>query len=34
MSKVGKYGFIILTAPLKSEFMIKYHKTIGPRNNS
>ena len=34
MSKVGKYGFIILTPPLKPEFMSKYQKNIGPRNKA
>ena len=34
MSKVGNYGFIILTPPLKLEFMSKYQKTIGPSNKS
>ena len=29
MSKVGKYGLIIITSPLKLEFMSKYQKTIG-----
>ena len=27
MSKVGKYGLIILTPPIKPEFMSKYKKT-------
>ena len=30
MSNVGNYGLIILTTPLKLEFMSKYQKTIGP----
>ena len=34
MSNVGKYGFIILTPPLKPEFMSKYHKNIGTRNKA
>ena len=34
MSKVGNYGLIILTPPLKPEFMSKYQKTIGPRNKA
>ena len=34
MSKVANYGFIILTPPLKLEFMSKYPKTIGPKNKS
>ena len=34
MSKVGKYGLIILTPPLKPAFMSKYQKTIGPRNKA
>ena len=34
MSKVGNYGLIILTPPLKPEFMSKYQKNIGPRNKS
>ena len=34
MSKWVKYGLIIITPPLKPEFMTKYHKTIGPRNNA
>ena len=34
MSKVGKYGLIILTPPLKLEFMSKYKKNIGPRNKA
>ena len=34
MSKVGKYGLIILTSPLMPEFMSKYHKTIGPINKA
>ena len=33
MSKVGNYGLIILTPPLKNEFMSKYQKTIVPRSN-
>ena len=32
MDKVGNYGLIILTPPLKREFMNKYQKNIGPRN--
>ena len=32
MSKVDKYGFIILKPPLKHEFMSKYKKNIGPIN--
>ena len=32
MSKVSNYGLIIITPPLKPEFMTKYQKTIGPRN--
>ena len=34
MSKVGKYGLIILKPPLKPKFMSKYQKTIGPINNA
>ena len=34
MSKVGKYGLIILTPPLNPNFMIKYQKTIGPSNKA
>ena len=34
MSKVGKYGLIILKNLLKPEFMIKYQKNIGPRNKA
>ena len=34
MSKIGNYGLIILTPPLKPEFMSKYHKTIGPSNKA
>ena len=34
MSKVGNYGLIILTPPLKPEFMIKYQKNIGPSNKA
>ena len=34
MSKVGNYGLIILTPPLKLDFMSKYYKTIGPRNKA
>ena len=34
MSKVGYYGLIILTPPLKPEFMSKYQKTIGPSNKA
>ena len=34
MSKVGNYGFIILTAPLNLEFISKYQKNIGPRNKA
>ena len=30
MSKVGNYGLIILTPPLKPQFMSKYKKIIGP----
>ena len=29
MSNVGNYGLIILTPPLKTEFMSKYQKIIG-----
>ena len=32
MSKVANYGLIILTPPLKHDFMSKYKKTIGPSN--
>ena len=32
MSKVGNYGLIILTPPLKPNFMSKYQKTVGPSN--
>ena len=32
LSKVGKYGLINLTHPLKHEFMSKYQKTVGPSN--
>ena len=34
MSKVGNCGLIILTPPIKIEFMSKYQKTIGPRNKA
>ena len=34
MSKVGNYGLIILTHPLKPKFMTKYQKTIGPSNKA
>ena len=34
MSKVGNYGLIILTPPLKHEFMGKYQKNIGPSNKA
>ena len=34
MSKVGNYGLIILTPPLKPDFMSKYQKTIGPSNKA
>ena len=34
MFKVGNYGLIILTPPLKLDFMSKYQKTIGPRNKA
>ena len=34
MSKVANYGLIILTPPLKPNFMSKYHKLIGPSNKS
>ena len=34
MSKVGNYGLIILTTPLKPEFMSKYQKNIGPSNKA
>ena len=34
MSNMGNYGFIILTLPLKPNFMSKYQKTIGPRNKA
>ena len=34
MSKVGKYGFIILKPPLSPDFMSKYQKTIGPSNKA
>ena len=34
MSKVGSYELIILTPPLKPEFMSQYQKTIGPRNKA
>ena len=34
MSKVGNYGLIILTRPLKPEFMSKYQKNTGPRNKA
>ena len=29
---MGNYGLIILTSPLKPDFMSKYQKTIGPIN--
>ena len=29
---MDNYGLIILTPPLKPDFMSKYQKTIGPRN--
>ena len=32
MYNAGNYGLIILTPPLKNEFMSKYQKTIGPSN--
>ena len=34
MSKWVNYGLIILTPPLKLDFMSKYPKTIGPKNKS
>ena len=34
MSKVVNYGLIILTPPLKPEFMSTYKKTIGPSNKA
>ena len=34
MSNMGNYGLIILTPPIKNEFMSKYQKIIGPNNNS
>ena len=34
MSKVGNYGLIIIRPPLKPEFMSKFQKNIGHRNNS
>ena len=34
MSKVGNYGLIILTPPLRPKFMSKYQKNIGPRNKA
>ena len=34
MSKVGNYVLIIIIAPLKPKFMIKYQKNIGPRNKA
>ena len=34
MFKVGNYGLIILTPPFNLEFMSKYKKTIGPRNET
>ena len=34
MSKVGKYGLIIITPPLKPIFMSKYQKNLGPSNKS
>ena len=34
MSKVGKYGLIILIPPINPKFMSKYKKNIGPRNKS
>ena len=34
MSTVANYGLIILTPPLKPEFISKYQKTIGPINKA
>ena len=34
MYKVGNYGLIILTPPVKPKFMSKYRKTIGPRSKA
>ena len=34
MSKLGNYGLIIIKPPLNIEFMSKYQKTVGPRNNA
>ena len=34
MSKVGNYGLIILTPPLKPEIMSKYQKNIDPGNKA
>ena len=34
MYKVGNYGLIILTPPVKPKFMSKYQKTIGHRNKA
>ena len=34
MSNVGNYGLIILTPPIKLEFMSKYKKNIGPSNKA
>ena len=34
MSKVGNYGLIILTPPIKPVCMSKYEKTIGPSNKA
>ena len=34
MSKVAKYGLIIITPPIKPKFMNKYHKIMGPRNKA
>ena len=34
MYNVGKYGLIIITPPLKPNFMSKYQKTIGPSNKA
>ena len=31
---MGNYGLIILTPPLKPEFMSKYQKNIGPINKA
>ena len=33
MSKVANDGLIILTPPIKPDFMSKYQKNIGPSNN-